>query len=85
MVFAPGIYIDPVKIQALLGPLLPPKRLRHSPFLLWSDLNLLCLARTDAAKIFTNDNRTPKYVLEALNDLATIPLPKTMAKMPLDW
>ncbi|KAL7689652.1 hypothetical protein Plhal304r1_c015g0056831 [Plasmopara halstedii] len=26
------IYIDLVKIQALLGPILPPKRLRYSPF-----------------------------------------------------
>ncbi|KAL8024308.1 hypothetical protein Plhal710r2_c005g0024031 [Plasmopara halstedii] len=26
------IYIDLVKIQALLGPILSPKRLRYSPF-----------------------------------------------------
>ncbi|KAL7682540.1 hypothetical protein Plhal304r1_c048g0130101 [Plasmopara halstedii] len=81
MVFAPSIYIESVKFQSLLVPLLPSKRLCHSPFLLWSDLNLLCLARTDATKIFVNNNRTLKYVLEALNDLATISLPNTMARM----
>ncbi|KAI9916878.1 hypothetical protein PsorP6_017829 [Peronosclerospora sorghi] len=48
MIFAPGIYFDPVKIKALLPDCLPPKLVRLSPFLTWSDVNLLCLTKSDA-------------------------------------
>ncbi|TDH72611.1 uncharacterized protein CCR75_000123 [Bremia lactucae] len=82
MVFAPGIYVDPIKVQALLGPLLPPKRIRYTPFLLWSDLILLCMARTDAILIYLKDVRTPKHVVTALTHLATTPMPANIAARP---
>ncbi|KAG2506846.1 hypothetical protein JM18_009196 [Phytophthora kernoviae] len=41
MIFSPGIYVDPVKVDVLLPMTMPPKRLRNTPFLLWGDVNLL--------------------------------------------
>uniref|UniRef100_H3H6N1 Uncharacterized protein n=1 Tax=Phytophthora ramorum TaxID=164328 RepID=H3H6N1_PHYRM len=82
MIFAPGIYIDPVKIQALLPPQMSPKRLRHAPFLLWGDVNLLHLARTDAVKIFLDDERTPQHVHAALSHLSLTELPSSVETGP---
>ncbi|KAI9910855.1 hypothetical protein PsorP6_010815 [Peronosclerospora sorghi] len=78
MIFAPGIYFDPVKIQALLPDCLPPKRVRLSPFLTWGDVNLLCITKSDAVQIFTSDPRTPPHVIAALTHLVTIELPEAI-------
>ncbi|KAI9909489.1 hypothetical protein PsorP6_014953 [Peronosclerospora sorghi] len=82
MIFAPGIYFDPVKIQALLPDCLPPKRVRLSPFLTWSDVKLLCLTKSDAVQIFTSVPRTPPHVIAALTHLATIELPEAIETGP---
>ncbi|RLN96799.1 hypothetical protein BBJ28_00020080 [Nothophytophthora sp. Chile5] len=82
MIFAPGPYIDPVKIQAMLPPTLPPKRLRNTPFLLWGDVSLLCLARTDLVKIFIDDERTPGHITASLSHLSSIPLPSAVETAP---
>ncbi|KAI9905224.1 hypothetical protein PsorP6_014185 [Peronosclerospora sorghi] len=82
MIFAPGIYFDPIKVQALLPDFLPPKRVRLSPFLTWSDVNLLCLTKSDVVRIFTSDTRTPLHVIAALTHLATIDLPEAIATGP---
>ncbi|KAI9913063.1 hypothetical protein PsorP6_006600 [Peronosclerospora sorghi] len=78
MIYAPGIYFDPVKVQALLPELLPPKRIRHAPFLLWSDINLICIARTDVSQVFIEDERTPSHVVNALLYLSQAALPPTI-------
>ncbi|KAI9920277.1 hypothetical protein PsorP6_015690 [Peronosclerospora sorghi] len=78
MIFAPSIYFDPVKLQALLPELLPPKRIRLAPFLLWSDLNLVHIARTDVSQIFMGDERTPPHVVTALRYLAQAELPPSL-------
>ncbi|KAF4135668.1 hypothetical protein GN958_ATG15140 [Phytophthora infestans] len=70
MVFAPGIYVDPLKVKALLPQHLAPKRIRHAPFLLWSDLILTCIAHTDVAQQFLRHDGTPTDVVTALNYLA---------------
>ncbi|KAI9919545.1 hypothetical protein PsorP6_017413 [Peronosclerospora sorghi] len=58
MVFAPGIYFDPVKVSMLIPAELPNKRLR-TPLLLWNDINLQCVTKTDAVAVFLNDSHTP--------------------------
>ncbi|ETI40434.1 hypothetical protein L914_13616 [Phytophthora nicotianae] len=82
MVFAPGIYVDPVKVKALLPPQIAPKRVRHAPFLLWSDLILMCIARTDvAAKLLTHD-AMPDHVYTALNYLADVAISPPVETAP---
>ncbi|KAI9917345.1 hypothetical protein PsorP6_013100 [Peronosclerospora sorghi] len=81
MIYAPGIYFDPVKVQALLPEMLPPKRIHHAPLLLWSDINLICIARTDVSQIFLEDERTPSHGINALRYLSQAELPPT----DLDW
>ncbi|KAE9309101.1 hypothetical protein PR003_g20588 [Phytophthora rubi] len=66
MVFAPSVYIDAIKIQAVTPDRLPPKRTQHAPFLLWSDLTLMCVARSDVCNLFVQDQHTPSLVVEAL-------------------
>ncbi|KAI9917452.1 hypothetical protein PsorP6_012982 [Peronosclerospora sorghi] len=66
MVFAPGIYFDPVKVSMLIPAELPNKRLR-TPFLLWSDINLQCVTKTDAVAnryllLKTTLNDAPVYI-----------------------
>ncbi|KAI9912448.1 hypothetical protein PsorP6_006248 [Peronosclerospora sorghi] len=78
MIFAPSIYFDPVKLQALLPELLPPKRIRLAPFLLWSDLNLVHIARTDVSQIFMGDKRTPPHVVTAMRYLSQAELPPSL-------
>jgi len=82
MIFAPAAYFDPVKIQAMIPATLPPKRLRHSPYLLWSDVNLFYLAHSAAVKPYLTDTRTPAHVHEALTHLAGSPLPTTVETGP---
>ncbi|CAH0493170.1 unnamed protein product [Peronospora farinosa] len=79
MIFAPSIYVDPVKIFALLPGLPSPKRIRHTPFLLWSDINLLSIARSDVLRINLTDSRTPTHVITALTYLADTTVPTTAA------
>ena len=40
MIFAPGVYFDPVKLAMLIPGNYSCPHLRSTPFLLWSDLNL---------------------------------------------
>ncbi|RLN73027.1 hypothetical protein BBO99_00009587 [Phytophthora kernoviae] len=82
MIFSPGIYVDPVKVDVLLPMTMPPKRLRNTPFLLWGDVNLLCLARTDVTKVFLDDTRTPAHVYDALSHLSSTDLPPAVETAP---
>ncbi|KUF84773.1 hypothetical protein AM587_10001715 [Phytophthora nicotianae] len=86
MIFAPRIYIDPVKVFVLPTDTYPAKRLRHSPFLLWSDVNLLRLARCDDIAEYGQDERTPELVVSALRNLAYSDLPAaTATASPSRW
>ncbi|KAE8954303.1 hypothetical protein PR001_g32550, partial [Phytophthora rubi] len=82
MIFAPSVYIDPVKIQAIIPDRLPPKRIRHAPFLLWSDLTLMCVARCDVSDEFIQDERTPSFVVAALTHLASEDIPSAVEAGP---
>ncbi|POM67869.1 Hypothetical protein PHPALM_16048 [Phytophthora palmivora] len=75
MIHAPGIYFDPVKIKMLLPDRLQAKRLRGTPFLLWSDVNLRFIARTDVVAVFLTDTRTPDSARASLQYLKTMDLP----------
>ncbi|EGZ04868.1 hypothetical protein PHYSODRAFT_342942 [Phytophthora sojae] len=82
MVFAPGIYIDPIKVQAVLPDRSAPKRLRHAPFLLWSDLTLMYVARSDVCTLFMDDRRTPTMVVAALQHLKSVDIPSAAEAGP---
>ncbi|POM73523.1 Hypothetical protein PHPALM_9621 [Phytophthora palmivora] len=75
MVFAPGVYFDPVKLKMLLPDKLQAKRLRNTPFLLWSDVNLQFLTHTDMVQVFQSDTRTPTSVQGSLKFLKDTQLP----------
>ncbi|KAL7995461.1 hypothetical protein Plhal703r1_c45g0146861 [Plasmopara halstedii] len=78
MIFAPSIYVDPLKVQALLPQQLAPKRIRHAPFLLWSDLILMCIAHTDVAEHLRDHITTPPHVFTALTYLSDLELSTTV-------
>ncbi|KAI9917236.1 hypothetical protein PsorP6_012967 [Peronosclerospora sorghi] len=82
MIFAPGIYFYPIKIQAFLPNILPSKRVRLSPFLTWSDVNLLCLTKSNVVQIFISDTRTHPHVIAALTHLATSKVEEDIATGP---
>ena len=69
MVFSPGVYSDPVKIAMLLPGQSGGKRLRHTPFLLWSNISLQFTTQTDVMAVFLADNRNPPNVLVAFQAL----------------
>ncbi|CAH0473129.1 unnamed protein product [Peronospora belbahrii] len=79
MIFAPAIYVDPVKVATLLPGHAIHKRIRHSPFPLWSDIILLYLARTDVGGLFLSNPRTPSHVVDAIRYLANAALSQSAA------
>ncbi|OWZ10375.1 hypothetical protein PHMEG_00016781 [Phytophthora megakarya] len=84
MVFAPGIYIDPIKV-AMLTSEHCARRIRHSPFLLWSDITLLLLARSELGIAYCDDGLTPDHVVAALQDIRYIDLPASSIAGPSRW
>ncbi|KAK1946226.1 hypothetical protein P3T76_001779 [Phytophthora citrophthora] len=84
MVFAPGIYVDPIKV-AMLTSEYAAIRIRHSPFLLWSDVTILYLARSELGVAYCDDERTPEHVIAALQDIRYIELPASAEAGPSRW
>uniref|UniRef100_A0AAV1T1U7 Uncharacterized protein n=1 Tax=Peronospora matthiolae TaxID=2874970 RepID=A0AAV1T1U7_9STRA len=75
MIFAPGIYFDPVKLAMLMPGNYSCTRLRLTPFLLWSNLNLQRVTQTDVLAVFLTDPRTPDDVRLSIQVLKDTPLP----------
>ena len=50
-------------------------RLRFTPFILWSDLNLQCVTRTIVSAVFLTDPRNPEDGRLSLQALNVTPLP----------
>uniref|UniRef100_A0AAV1UW61 Uncharacterized protein n=1 Tax=Peronospora matthiolae TaxID=2874970 RepID=A0AAV1UW61_9STRA len=75
MIFAPGVYFDPVKLEVLMPGNYSCTRLRLTPFLLWNDLDLKCVTQTDVLAVFLTDLRTPDDVRLSIQALKDTPLP----------
>ena len=74
LIFLRGVYFDPVKIAMWLPGQSGGKQVRHTLFLLWSDITLQCITHTDVMAVFLVDTRTPTDICLDIQDLKDTPL-----------
>ncbi|TYZ67605.1 hypothetical protein PybrP1_009034 [[Pythium] brassicae (nom. inval.)] len=81
MVMAPSIYVNPIKVQMLMPPQLQPRRVKFSAFLLWSDVTLAFVAKSDVCQALLDHPKIPTHFKAAV-EAVRLACPASVGDVP---